>query len=46
MVRSGVGDVLATACAALGIDPDNSNMSDVGRPIKLAEGTPVGAVLA
>jgi len=43
--KVGVGDVLATACAALGIDPGNTNMSDVGRPIKIAEGTPIGAVL-
>jgi hypothetical protein len=43
--KVGVGDVLATACAALGIEPGKTNMSDVGRPIKIADGTPIGAVV-
>ena len=33
-----VGDVLATLCTALGVDPNETNISEVGRPIKLAEG--------
>jgi hypothetical protein len=41
----GVGDLLATLCAAAGIDPKRRNMSDIGRPFKIAEGTPVAAVL-
>jgi hypothetical protein len=41
-----VGDLLATLCAALGIDPKQQNMSDVGRPFKIAEGQPIQAVLA
>jgi hypothetical protein len=40
-----VGDVLATLCAALGIDPAAENISEEGRPIKIAEGKPIGAVL-
>ncbi len=33
-----VGDVLATLSTALGVDPETPNISDVGRPIKIAEG--------
>jgi hypothetical protein len=32
-----VGDFLATACLALGIDPLKQNMSNVGRPIRIAD---------
>jgi hypothetical protein len=41
-----VGDVLATLCAALGVDPQSQNVSEIGRPINLAEGQPIQAVLA
>ena len=41
-----VPDVLATLCKALGVDPETYNMSEVGRPIKIAEGQPIEAVLA
>ncbi len=40
-VRDGkldVGDLLATVCAATGLDPQTENISPEGRPIKLAEG--------
>lgn len=40
-----VGDVLATLCAALGIDPETDNVSEEGRPIKIAEGKPIEALL-
>jgi uncharacterized protein (DUF1501 family) len=40
-----VGDLLATLCAALGIDPRRQNMSDIGRPFKIADGQPISAVL-
>ncbi|MFN0020555.1 MAG: DUF1501 domain-containing protein [Pirellulaceae bacterium] len=33
-----VGDVLATLSTALGVAPDSENVSEVGRPIKIAEG--------
>lgn len=33
----GVGDLIATICRGLGIDPRNQNMSNVGRPIRLAD---------
>ncbi|MEX1233318.1 MAG: DUF1501 domain-containing protein [Planctomycetaceae bacterium] len=41
----GVGDVLATLCRALGIDHKRQNISDIGRPFRIAEGTPIDAVL-
>ncbi len=40
-----VGDLLATLCAALGIAPDKQNISDIGRPIKIAEGQVVKDLL-
>ncbi len=41
-----VGDVLATLCQALGVDPETRNISEVNRPIRIAEGTPIKALLA
>jgi hypothetical protein len=41
-----VGDVLATLCSALGVDPSSENISDQGRPIKIAEGAPIKDLLA
>ena len=32
-----VGDFVATVCKALGVDPMKQNMSNVGRPIRLAD---------
>jgi hypothetical protein len=32
-----VADLLATACRALGIDPNRQNMSNIGRPIPLVD---------
>jgi hypothetical protein len=40
------GDVLATLCAALGVDPASENVSPEGRPHKIAEGTPIRQILA
>jgi uncharacterized protein (DUF1501 family) len=44
--RIEVGDLLATLAAAVGVKPDTENLSEMGRPIKIAEGQPVAAVLA
>jgi len=44
--KVGVGDLLATLCAAAGIDPGTQNISEMGRPIRIAEGTPVREILA
>ncbi|MBX3435993.1 MAG: DUF1501 domain-containing protein [Planctomycetaceae bacterium] len=41
-------DFLATVCRALGVDPATQNISNVGRPIRIAdpEATPIEEVLA
>ena len=44
--RIEVGDLLATLAAAVGVKPDTENLSEMGRPIKVAEGKPVTAILA
>jgi hypothetical protein len=41
-----VGDVLATLCQALGVDPETRNISEVNRPIRIAEGRPIKEILA
>ena len=41
-----VPDVLATLCRAVGVDPEDQNISEVGRPIRLAEGQAIEKVLA
>jgi len=41
-----IGDVLATLCTALGVDPDKQNTSEQGRPIRIAEGKPIREILA
>lgn len=41
-----VGDVLATLCQALGVDPATQNFTAQDRPIRIAEGTPIAEVLA
>ena len=45
--RVGTGDLLATICLALGLDVEKQNISNVGRPIRLAdpEATPITDVL-
>jgi hypothetical protein len=43
--KVGVGDVLATLCKAVGVDPDTENISQLGRPIKIAEGAPISDIL-
>jgi Protein of unknown function (DUF1501) len=40
-----VPDILATLCAAVGVDPQTKNVSDQGRPIKLAEGKVIRDIL-
>ena len=43
-----VSDLLATACLALGVDPLAQNMSNVGRPIRIADpgAKPIKEILA
>lgn len=40
-----IGDVQATLCTALGVLPDGENFT-VGRPIKIAEGKPIAALVS
>lgn len=42
----GIGDVLATLAAAVGVDPEFENITNSDRPIKLAEGKPIREILA
>lgn len=41
-----IGDVLATLCRAAGVSPDKQNISELGRPIRIAEGKPIEEILA
>lgn len=41
-----IGDILATLCQALGVPPDTENITPSKRPVKLAEGEPIKAILA
>ena len=41
-----VPDILATLCAAVGVDPETKNVSDQGRPVKLAEGKVIKEIVA
>ena len=41
-----VPDVLSTLCCALGVDPEDQNVSEIGRPIRIAEGNPIKEILA
>lgn len=43
--RTDVGDLLATYCTAAGIDPRSQTISEMGRPIRIAEGEPISALL-
>jgi len=40
-----VGNVLATLCVALGVDPTSENITPIGRPIPLVEAEPVAQLL-
>jgi uncharacterized protein (DUF1501 family) len=40
-----VPDLFATLSRALGVDPNTQNISEVGRPIRIAEGKPIADVL-
>jgi hypothetical protein len=41
-----VPDILATLAAAVGVDPEEKNVSEQGRPIKIADGQPIREILA
>lgn len=39
-------DILATLCEAVGVDPETENVSPLGRPHKISEGTPISDILS
>jgi hypothetical protein len=41
----GAADLFATLCGALGIDHKRLNVSDIGRPSRIADGAPATSVL-
>ena len=41
-----IPDILATLCTAVGVDPEEKNISEQGRPIKIAEGKAIREILA
>jgi uncharacterized protein (DUF1501 family) len=41
-----VPELLATICAAVGVDPQKENVSDERRPIKIVDGQPISELLA
>ncbi len=43
--KTDIPDILATLSAALGVDPDEKNISEQGRPIRIADGTPIKQIL-
>jgi hypothetical protein len=44
--KADVGDLMATLCAAVKVDPQHQNISAVGRPIRIAAGTPIAEALS
>lgn len=44
--KANEADVLATLCESLGVKPNKENISEQGRPIKIAEGTAIKDILA
>jgi uncharacterized protein (DUF1501 family) len=44
--RVDVPDVMATLCQALGVDPSDQNLAELGRPIRIAEGKPIKEILS
>ncbi len=44
--KVGAEDVLATLCEALGVPSDTSQMSNVGRPIRITDGSPIKSILS
>ncbi|MFO0912847.1 MAG: DUF1501 domain-containing protein [Pirellulales bacterium] len=40
-----IEDLLATVCAAVGVDPHHENTTDIGRPFKISDGSPIRELL-
>lgn len=44
--KCSIGDILATLATASGVSPDHENMTSMGRPIRVAEGSAIPELLA
>ena len=44
--KCGVGNVLATLCSALGVDPETQHETNTGRPVAIVEEQPIEDLLA
>jgi hypothetical protein len=44
--KCGVGNVLATLCSALGVDPSSQHETDTGRPVAIVDAEPIDDLLA
>ena len=44
--KCGVGNVLATLCSALGVDPSSQHEANTGRPVPLVDDAPIAELLA
>ena len=44
--KCGVGNVLATLCTALGVDPESQHDTNTGRPVALVDDEPIDDLLA
>ena len=44
--KCGVGNVLATLCSALGVDPSSQHETNTGRPVALVDAEPIEELLA
>ena len=44
--KCGVGNVLATLCSALGVDPHDEHETNTGRPVAIVDADPIDDLLA
>ena len=44
--KCGVGNVLATLCSALGVDPEDEHETNTGRPVAIVDAEPIDDLLA
>ena len=44
--KCGVGNVLATLCSALGVDPHDEHETNTGRPVAIVDADPIEDLLA
>jgi len=44
--KCGVGNILATLCSALGVDPSDQHETNTGRPVSIVDAEPIDDLLA